>query len=146
MAFYYYLDQKDRFTWSTVVLTATITISFMMLSTSPIGWVPLLAIKVLFEGSLCPFLISGVFVAVPLILFTVAIDTWYYLGTVNGIDWVFTSWNFVQMNIVDNNSKFFGTDPAWFYIVVFAPAIFTVMFPAKLIPLVNHFTSMYSRG
>jgi len=80
---------------STVVLTATITLSFMMRNTSPIGWIPLLAIKVLFEGSLLPFLLAGVFVAVPLILFTVGVDTWFYMGTINGTDWVFTSYNFV---------------------------------------------------
>lgn len=89
------MDQKKSFTWSTVFLTATITLSFMMRNTSPIGWIPLLAIKVLFEGSLIPFLIAGVFVAVPLMFFTVVIDTWFYLGTINGTDWVFTSYNFV---------------------------------------------------
>mmetsp|Transcript_10843 Transcript_10843/g.14599 ORF Transcript_10843/g.14599 Transcript_10843/m.14599 type:complete len:246 (+) Transcript_10843:710-1447(+) len=118
----------------------------MMRNTSPVGWVPLLAIKVLFEGSLCPFLLAAVVVAVPIMLFTVAIDTWFYLGAVNGKDWVFTSYNFVQMNLVDGLSKFFGTDPWWFYLVVFAPAIFTAMYPAMLTSLFTHLRSMYSKG
>lgn len=57
------------------MLTATITLSFMMRNTSPIGWIPLLAIKVLFEGALVPFLIAGIFVAVPIIGLVVAVDT-----------------------------------------------------------------------
>ena len=69
---------------NTVILTATISLSFMMRNTSPIGWIPLLAIKVLFEGALLPFIIAGIFVAVPIIGLTVYIDTLYYLGVV---DW-----------------------------------------------------------
>ena len=84
IAFYFYLNQKNRFTLSTVVLTATITLSFMMRNTSPIGWIPLLAIKVLFEGAFFPFIIAGIFVAVPIMGLTIYLDTWYYLGVV---DW-----------------------------------------------------------
>jgi len=47
IAFYFFLEQKDKFTNKTVILTATITLSFMMRNTSPIGWIPLLALKVL---------------------------------------------------------------------------------------------------
>lgn len=50
----------------------------MMRNTSPIGWVPLLAIKVLFEGALIPFLIAGIFVAIPVMGFTIYLDTLYY--------------------------------------------------------------------
>ena len=84
IAFYFFLGQKERFTFQTAVLTATITLSFMMRNTSPIGWIPLLAIKVLFEGAFLPFLLAGVFVAVPIIGLVVAIDTFYYLGAVDG--------------------------------------------------------------
>lgn len=84
IAFYFYLGQKDRFTSHTVMLTATITLSFMMRNTSPIGWIPLLAIKVLFEGALLPFILAAVFVAAPLIAGVVAVDTIYYLGVLDG--------------------------------------------------------------
>lgn len=80
VAFYFYLNQKNTFCFSTVILTATITLSFMMRNTSPIGWVPLLAIKVLYEGAFVPFLLAGVFVALPFIFLTVYVDTWFYLG------------------------------------------------------------------
>ena len=56
----------------------------MMRNTSPIGWIPLLAIKVLYEGALIPFILAGIFVAVPIIGLIVAIDTFYYIGEVNG--------------------------------------------------------------
>ena len=75
IAFYYFLEQKNKFTAKTAVLTATITLSFMMRNTSPIGWIPLLALKVLFEGALLPFIISAIFVAVPVIAMTVVLDT-----------------------------------------------------------------------
>ena len=55
----------------------------MMRNTSPIGWIPLLAIKVLFEGSLLPFLVAGVFVALPVIGLTIVVDTVYFTGTID---------------------------------------------------------------
>jgi hypothetical protein len=78
VAFYYYIDQKNKFTINTVILTALITIAFMMRNTSPVGWIPLLAIKVLNEGSLLPFIISAITVAAPLIGGIIYIDTVYY--------------------------------------------------------------------
>ena len=81
----------------------------MMRNTSPIGWVPLLAIKVLFEGSFLPFLVAGIFVAVPIMALSVVADTWYYLGVVDGQNFVFTSYNFVQRNIAEGLSAYFGT-------------------------------------
>jgi hypothetical protein len=55
----------------------------MMRNTSPIGWIPLLAIKVLFEGAFFPFFIAAIFVAVPIMGLTVYVDTMYYLGQVD---------------------------------------------------------------
>lgn len=54
--------------------------AFMMRNTSPIGWIPLLAYKVLYEGSLVPFILSGVFVALPILALCVFLDTSYYGG------------------------------------------------------------------
>lgn len=78
VAFYFYLDQNHKFCFNTFMLTALITISFMIRNTSPVGWVPLLAYKVIFERSLKPFLISGIFVAVPIIAGCVWVDTVFY--------------------------------------------------------------------
>lgn len=114
------------------MLTATITLSFMMRNTSPIGWIPLLAIKVLFEGSLWPFLFAGVLVAIPVIGLTIAIDTQYFLGTIDGENWVLTSYNFLRRNILEGLSEYFGSDAKHKYVLGFAPEIFTVMYPVVL--------------
>ena len=60
---------------NTVILTATISLAFMMRNTSPIGWIPLLAHKVLFNGSLPPFIISAIFVALPIIALCTYVDS-----------------------------------------------------------------------
>jgi len=52
-------------------------------------------------------------------------------------DWVLTAYNFVQVNVVHSLSKYFGEDPSWWYMAVFAPAIFTVLYP---LVLAAHFT------
>ena len=132
------MEQKNSFNMNTVLLTTTITLSFMMRNTSPIGWVPLLAIKVLFEGALLPFLIAGIFVAVPVMAFTIYVDTLFYKGTIDLFDPVLTSYNFMKVNLLHNLSAYFGTDPWWQYIFVFALAIFRIMWPAMVLSLFNH--------
>ena len=138
IAFYYFLEQRDRFTSKTAILTSTITLSFMMRNTSPIGWIPLLAIKVLREDSLVPFLIAGLFVAVPVIGLTIVIDTLYFLGAVDGEQWVLTSYNFLRRNILEGLSEYFGSDPASKYLLGFAPEIFTLVYPIVLIGCFTH--------
>lgn len=48
IAFYYYLDIKSTFDKSTAIMTALISISFMMRNTSPVGWIPLLILKIIY--------------------------------------------------------------------------------------------------
>ena len=114
------------------MLTSTITLSFMMRNTSPIGWIPLLAIKVLYEGALLPFLIAGIFVALPVIGITIAVDTQYFLGTIDFQNWVLTSYNFLRRNILEGLSEYFGSDPKHKYVLGFALEIFTLMYPVVL--------------
>ena len=52
----------------------------------------------------------------------------------------------MKLNVVEGLSEFFGTDPAWFYLLVFMPAIFTVMYPTVLVSLFTHFRSMQAKG
>jgi hypothetical protein len=125
VAFYYYLDQKNKFTLNTVILTALISIAFMMRNTSPVGWIPLLAIKVLREGSLVPFIISGLFVALPILLFCVWVDTTMYKADT----WVLTGYNFLEMNILHGLSKTFGEDDFWWYFKVQMPYNCTLLTP-----------------
>ena len=106
----------------------------MMRNTSPVGWIPLLAYKVLFEGSLIPFVISGLFVALPIISGCIYADTIYYGGS----DWVITSLNFLQVNLTNKISDYFGQDPIFMY-VVYSAAIFTVLLPfAFYATFINH--------
>ena len=78
IAFYYYLDVGSKFNRSVVIMTTFLTISFMIRNTAPISWIPLLAVKVLFNRSLVPFLLSGLLVFLPIIGLTTCLDTHYY--------------------------------------------------------------------
>jgi len=51
-----------------------------MRNTSPVGWIPLLFIKVFRDGAFLPFLISGIFVFIPLTIACVYLDSIYYWG------------------------------------------------------------------
>jgi hypothetical protein len=107
----------------------------MMRNTSPVGWIPLLAIKVLNEGSLLPFIISAIAVAVPLIGGIIYIDTIYYQSD----KWVLTGYNFLEMNILHGLSKYFGEDPWWMYITTAFAAIFILMVPLAYYSIPRHF-------
>ena len=102
--------------------------AFMMRNTSPIGWIPLLAHKVLWSGSLIPFILSGIFVALPILALCTYVDTIYY----GGDDWVFTGINFLKVNVVHGLSKYFGEDPWYWYLLAFAPLIYTAIYPLVL--------------
>lgn len=102
--------------------------AFMMRNTSPIGWIPLLAHKVLYKGALIPFILSGIFVAVPIIALCVYVDTLYYKSDT----WVFTGLNFLKVNIIHGISKYFGEDSWHWYITGPSPEIFTALFPIVL--------------
>jgi phosphatidylinositol glycan class B len=128
IAFYFYIDQDHRFTLNTVVLTALISLAFMMRNTSPIGWIPLLAHKVIYNGALFPFVLSGIFVALPILGLCVYVDTAYY----GGDEWVLTGLNFLKVNLVGGLSKYFGTDPWYFYLIAWSPAIYTALYPISL--------------
>ena len=134
IAFYFFLQQKNKFTMQTAVLTGTITLSFMMRNTSPVGWIPLLALKVLFEGSFPPFFISLIFVGIPVIAITVLLDTLYFNGTISmETTPVFTSYNFLRRNILEGLSEYFGSSPRTKYLFLFAPEIFTLMYPVVIV-------------
>ena len=144
IAFYFFLEQKDKFTSKTVILTATITLSFMMRNTSPIGWIPLLALKVLKDGSFFPFLLAAITVALPVIALTVLIDTSYFLGKLDGKNWVFTSYNFLRINILEGLSEYFGSHPWSFYLTKFGPEIFTLVYPLVILACFLHVRNKFN--
>ena len=115
----------------------------MMRNTSCVGWVPLLAIKVLREGSLIPFIISGIFVALPILFVIVWIDTTMY----NSDTWVLTGYNFLEMNIIHGLSKYFGEENNWWYIRAEIPRLLRVLCPGTMVALFYyHPLKKYKQG
>jgi len=78
IAFYYFLDVKNKFNKNTVIMTALISLSFVMRNTSPVGWIPLLISKIVYDGSFKSFALAGVFVSIPIIALGIALDSLYY--------------------------------------------------------------------
>jgi len=118
VSFYYFIDQEKSFTKNTVIVTALITASFMMRNTSPIGWIPLLAIKVLFHESFLAYLLAAVIIAVPIIGINILFDSLYFDPSLN--TWTLTSYNFLQVNVVDGISQYFGVDN-WHWYITYCP-------------------------
>lgn len=125
IAFYFFLKVKSQFDRNVAIMTALITLQFMMRNTSPIGWIPLLLIKIYKEKSFKAFLISGLLIAIPLLFILILIDTIYY----GSCDLVITSVNFLKVNLLEGLSKYFGDDPFYWYILVFLPGCVTVLYP-----------------
>lgn len=113
------------------MFTGIVSLQFMMRNTSPIGWIPLLFIKVFRDGAFMPFLYSTFVIALPIVFFGTYLDSWYY-SQGKEFEWTFTGLNFLRVNVVEGLSKYFGAHPTWFYLFAFMPAIFTVMYPFVL--------------
>jgi phosphatidylinositol glycan class B len=118
-----------------VLMVLSLTISFMIRNTSPIGWPPILLYKIVRDGSFVPFLIAGFSVFLPVVFICVCIDSNYY-GMANFP--VLTAYNFVLANLTEGLSKFFGTQPATFYLFAFMPLIFTVAYPSVLLGILTY--------
>lgn len=120
-------------------MTALISLSFMMRNTSPVGWIPLLILKIVQDKSFMAFLISGFVVALPIMGFCVALDSIYF-GELT-----ITSLNFLKMNLYEGLSKYFGTDPFYAYIVLYMPLWFTVAYPAVIYSFYVYFQDSVSK-
>ena len=139
LAFYYYLQQGDRFTLSTIKLTVTITTSFMARNTSAVGWLPLLLYKALCGGAFIPFAIAGIFVALPVMAAMTINDTLYYTGSFfNDGKFVFTSYNFFKLNLEQNVSEFFGVEGWSKYPIFTLSYFFYTLFPAIFFGFAHH--------
>lgn len=102
VAFYCYLNQGSKFTLNTVFFTACLSVGFMMRNTSPVGWVPLILLKIIYENSFFAFLVAGVTVAIPVVFACVWVDSIFYqkINSAQEFQWVFTSLNFLQVNVL----------------------------------------------
>lgn len=111
IAFYYLINiQPKVFDKSLSIMTVFITLSFLIRSSSLVGYLPL-ALLVIYQDSrfFVPIVVAGLTCAVPMVIASVAIDTFMY-GTLT-----FPQFNFVHWNVVKGISKYFGTDPFWYY-------------------------------
>ena len=76
---YYYVKVDNKISNpQTYIFTGLVSLQFMMRNTSPVGWLPLLAIKVFRDGAFVPFLAAAVVVALPIVIGSTLLDSWYY--------------------------------------------------------------------
>lgn len=121
-------------------MTALISVSFLMRNTSPVGWIPLLALKIVQDNSFCAFAVAGVVVAIPIIGFCVFLDSIYF-GELT-----LTSYNFLRANILEGLSAYFGTDPFYTYVLVFMPFWFTVAYPAVMYSFYQYYVDLKAKN
>jgi len=100
----------------------------MMRNTSPVGWPIVLAIKIWRDRSLLSFLMAGLLIFMPVVFICIGIDSYYF-----GEFPVITSYNFMQANITEGLSKYYGVEPPFYYLFVVIPFFFTTYLPL-LIP------------
>lgn len=114
VVFYYYINIKPKiFDKSINMLTFAITVSFIIRSSSLVGYVPLALIVIVQDFNFfMPILVAGLCIAIPAILANIASDAYFY-----GY-WTIPQYNFVYVNVVMGLSKFFGTSP-WYYYIQF---------------------------
>ena len=144
IAYYFYLKQGNKFTLNTAAFTALLTLGFVMRNTSPVGWIPLLFIKVFKDGAFLPFLLAAIVIALPLIIGCVYLDSIYYMGANTSssgtslderdankkFEWTITSYNFLKVNVLQGLSKYFGDHQFLEYVLNFLPKdIFKGLFP-----------------
>ena len=82
-----------------IILTAIMTSLFFIRNSSVIPWLIPMMYKVFVHKTFAKFLFCGIFVAIPIFLFSVALDSYYY-GR-----WVFTAYNFLNYNVIEGKSS-----------------------------------------
>lgn len=123
IGFYYFLDVNHQFNKTSAIMTAVISLAFMMRNTSVVGWIPLLLLKIVHENAFFNFLKAGFLVAIPVVAICILSDSLYF-GQLT-----ISSYNFLQANLTEGLSKYFGTDPFDFYIREKIPELFPFICP-----------------
>jgi GPI mannosyltransferase 3 len=103
-ALYYYTQIKPKlFDTNLVKMTFLITVAFIARSSSLVPWIPLALFKILENlNFFLPILVAGICVTIPMCVVSILLDSYFYgVLTVPQI-------NFVQFNVVENISKYFG--------------------------------------
>jgi hypothetical protein len=115
MALYFWTkvkgNDKQIISSHALYLTIIITISFILRNTSIIPWLPVMMYKVFIHKTFQKFMFCGVFIAVPLLLLSFGLDSWYY-GK-----WTSTAYNFLDFNVLSGQSAYFETNSPLNYIL-----------------------------
>jgi hypothetical protein len=92
-------------------MTFSISIAFLVRSSSLIGWIPLALIQLFTSvDSFLAVLQAGLLIALPTITISCITDIISYGKVTN------PQINFVHVNVVENISQYFGVDPWTYYI------------------------------
>jgi phosphatidylinositol glycan class B len=111
IAFYYLINiQPKIFDKNLTLMTMSITFSFLIRSSSLVGYFPL-AILLMYQDPrfIAPIVVAGLSCAIPLVFLSVALDTYLY-GFLT-----FPQWNFVNWNVFKGISKYFGEEAFYHY-------------------------------
>ena len=92
-----------------MILTLFMTISFIMRSTSFIPWMIPMIYKVFVHKTFMKFIFWIFAVALPIMMFSVAWDSYFY-GKLT-----FTAYNFFDFNVLSGQSKHFGVNSSFNY-------------------------------
>jgi hypothetical protein len=107
-------------------MVGALTVSFIVRNTSVVGWPILLAVKVIKDGAFIPFLIAGFTVFIPIMTLSVVLDSLYF-------GWesfpVITALNFLNINLGEGLSNYFGTEPMHYFFSFVIPQYFIVAMP-----------------
>ena len=126
MAFYYFARLKPKFDRNMALMTLSITLAFIVRSSSLIGFIPL-ALFQMFQScdDFLAILQSAIFVALPTFTLSIVCDSIYY-GK-----WACPQYNFVYVNVVEDITAYFGVEPWDFYQEQFEEGVtvFETLFP-----------------
>ena len=114
-----------------IILTVLITISFIMRNTSIVPWLIPMAYKVFVHKTLMKFLFWGFAVAIPIIVISVAWDSYYYGGL------TFTALNFLNFNVLSGQSKHFGINSPFNYVLIYPLIQMMTLYPFLILGLVQ---------
>lgn len=135
---------------NTANFTALLSVQFMIRNTAPVGWVPLLFVKVWKDDMLPWFALTALTIAMPILYLTVVLDSAAYMWLENRhlmghYEQVITGWNFLRVNLFEHAALYFGAHPTWFYVGVYLPATFNLIYPLVIYSVVFYVREQMSK-
>jgi GPI mannosyltransferase 3 len=121
--------------WSkTALFTLIVSLAFLIRNSSVIGWAPLIAFSTLRSVSqFMKYFKSGILIGLPILSAVIAVDSWFY-GKLT-----FTPYNFYYMNVAEDVSSLFGTEPWHFFLTTGNRKIFKLL-SLTVLPVFLFFT------